>query len=120
MLPLLEIIGVNSTKNTFLVGFAFLESEKENNVTWTLKICKTMLKNQENMSNVIVTDHNTALMNSVAKVFHTLYALLCKYHVTKNVRSRLKPVGGTRIKGEDGKMVKPGVVLERKWIPEMV
>ncbi|XP_058748401.1 protein FAR1-RELATED SEQUENCE 5-like [Vicia villosa] len=37
-LPLLEVIGVTSMENAFSVGFAFLESEKENKVTWALDI----------------------------------------------------------------------------------
>lgn len=66
------------------------------------------------MLNVILTDRDTTLMNSIAKVFPTSYALLCKYHITKNVRSRLKSTVGTKqIKDEDGKMVKPSVVLEK-------
>lgn len=113
-LPLLEIVGVTSKKMTYLVGFAFLESEKENNVTWALEMCKTMLKEQENMSLVIITDRDNALMNSVATVFPTSSALLCKYHITKNVRSQVKPTVGTKqVNGKDRKMAKPGVVVEK-------
>lgn len=54
-----------------------------------LKMCKT------NMSNVIVTDRDTALMNMVANVFPTSCALLCRYHI-KNVRSRLKLAVSTK------------------------
>lgn len=112
-LPLLKIISVTSAKKTFSMRFAFLESEKEVNVTWALEMFKTLLKDQENMLNVIIIDRHTALMNSVAKVFPTSYALLCQYHITKKVRSRLKPVvGNKQIKDEDKKMVKPDVVLE--------
>lgn len=60
-----------------------------------LKMCKTLLKDQENMSNVIVTDRDTALMNMVANVFPTSCALLCRYHI-KNVRSRLKLAVSTK------------------------
>ncbi|XP_050878002.1 protein FAR1-RELATED SEQUENCE 5-like [Lathyrus oleraceus] len=55
-LLLLGIVSATSTKKTFSVGFAFLESEKEVTVTWALEMCKTLLKEHENMSNVIVTD----------------------------------------------------------------
>lgn len=89
-LPLLKIIGVTSTEKTFLVEFAFLKSEKEVNVTWTLEMCKTLSKDQENMLNVIVTDRDIAMMNSIAKVCPTSYALLCRYHITKNVSNQLK------------------------------
>lgn len=45
--PLLEIFGVTSTEMTYSVSFAFLESEKEGNVTWTLEMCKSMLKDKK-------------------------------------------------------------------------
>lgn len=51
---------------TFSVGFAFLKSEKEDNVTQALEVYQTMLKDQENMTNAIVTNCDTTLMNSVA------------------------------------------------------
>lgn len=46
-LPLLVIVGVTSTEKTYSVGFAFPESEKEENVTWALEVCQTMLKDKE-------------------------------------------------------------------------
>ena len=55
-LPLLEIVGVPSTDKTISVGFGFLECEKEDNVTWALGICKTLLKDPQNMPKVIVID----------------------------------------------------------------
>ena len=42
--PLLEIVGVTSTGKTFSGGIGFLEYEKEDNVTWALGVCKTLLK----------------------------------------------------------------------------
>lgn len=45
-LSLLEMVGVTSTKMTYSIGFVFLESKKEDNVTWVLEMWKTMLKDQ--------------------------------------------------------------------------
>ena len=36
--PLLEMVGVTSTEKTYSIGFAFLESEKEENVPWALEV----------------------------------------------------------------------------------
>lgn len=83
----MEIIGVTFTEMIFSLGFAFLESEKEKSVTWALEVCQTMLKDQEKMSKVIDIDHNVKLMNLVARVFPTSYALLCRYGIIENVRS---------------------------------
>ena len=64
------------------------------------------------MPQAIVTDRDTALMNAVAKVFPSSNALLCRYHITKNVRCRVKPAVGTKLVDlEDGKLVKTGVIV---------
>lgn len=70
---LLEIVGVTSTKMVFSVGFAILESEKEENVTWALEMCKTILKNQENVPQVTIINRNTTLMNFVC---HTVFDIV--------------------------------------------
>lgn len=108
------MVGVTSTEKTYYVGFEFVESEKEENVTWTLKVCRAMLKDQEEMLKVIVTDHDTTLMNLVAKILPTSYALLCRHHITKNVISWIKLVVETKqLKVVDRKMVKACVIVEK-------
>lgn len=73
-----------------------------------------MLKDKKDTPKFIITNRDTTLMNLVTKVFPTSYTLLCRYHITKNVKSRLKPaVGTTKFKGEDKKMVKASVIVER-------
>lgn len=42
-LPLLEMVGVTSTEKTYSIRFAFLESEKKDNDTWVLEVCRTLL-----------------------------------------------------------------------------
>ncbi|XP_050890067.1 uncharacterized protein LOC127095416 [Lathyrus oleraceus] len=89
MFPIVLIL--DSTYKTNKYRLPLLEmSEKEENVTWALEVCRTLLKDQGEMPKVIVISDN-ALMNSVAKVFPTSNALLYRYHMTKNVRSRVKP-----------------------------
>ncbi|XP_050908713.1 uncharacterized protein LOC127122416 [Lathyrus oleraceus] len=81
LLPLLEMVGVTSTKNTYSVGFSYFECEKEDNFTWVLEVCRTLLKDQGEMPKVIVTDHDTVLMKSAAKVKEKI---ICAW--TDNVR----------------------------------
>lgn len=65
------------------------------------------------MPHVIVTDCNTLLMNLVTHIYPTSYALLCRYHVTKNMRSKTKGAfGNKQIKDKYGKLIKPSQILE--------
>ncbi|CAK8534629.1 unnamed protein product [Lathyrus sativus] len=75
-LTLLEMVGVTLTEKTYSNGFAFLEYEKKDNFTWALEVCRALLKIQGEMPKAIVTDRDTTLMNSVAKLFHYSNELL--------------------------------------------
>ncbi|XP_058757277.1 uncharacterized protein LOC131630516 [Vicia villosa] len=113
-LPLFELVGVTSTDKTYAVGFAFLKCEKEDNFTWELEVCRSLLKEKVDMPKAIVTDRNTPLMNTAAKVFPFSNALFCRYHISTNVRSRVKPaVEKKQLEFEGGKLVKPSVVVEQ-------
>ncbi|XP_058768454.1 uncharacterized protein LOC131642199 [Vicia villosa] len=70
------------------------------------------------MPKEIVTDRGPALMNVVAKVFPSSDALLCQYHISCNVRSKVKLVVGTKqVETEGGKPVMPGVVVDQIMDP---
>ncbi|XP_058783719.1 uncharacterized protein LOC131658444 [Vicia villosa] len=42
LLPLLDIVGVTSTKLTFSVGFSYMEHKRKRNFTWALDKLKTL------------------------------------------------------------------------------
>jgi len=87
-MPLFEIVGVTSTKMTYLVAFAFLSFERENNFIWTLEMLVGLLTSKRNMPKVIITDKDPALMKAVAKVLPKTDHVLCYFHIEKNVKSR--------------------------------
>ncbi|XP_058746055.1 uncharacterized protein LOC131618923 [Vicia villosa] len=69
---------------------------------------------QVEMPKAIVTNGDTALMNAVAKIFPSSNALLCRYHITCNVKSKVKSALGTKqVETNGGKSVKPGVIVEQ-------
>ncbi|XP_058757511.1 uncharacterized protein LOC131630788 [Vicia villosa] len=88
--------------------------QKEDNFTWALGICKSLLVDQKNLPSLSVTNRDNALMNTVATFFPTLIALLCRYHITCNVRSKLKVAVGTKERKDDnGNIIKAGVVVDK-------
>ncbi|GAU51671.1 hypothetical protein TSUD_371910 [Trifolium subterraneum] len=91
-MPLFKIVGVTSTEESYNVGFAYIANEKEDNFVWALETCKSLLIRKETFPKVIVTDKDKSLMNVVAKVFPNSTALVCRVHVYKNVKAKLKAV----------------------------
>lgn len=89
-MPLFEMVGVTSTDKTFNVAFAFLSNEKEDNFRWAVQECQKLLQSKELGPKVVVTDRDTALTNVVAEVFPNATALVCRFHVFKNVTSKCK------------------------------
>jgi DNA-directed RNA polymerase subunit L len=87
-MPLFEIVGVTSTNMTYFVGFAFLFFEQEDNFTWTLEMLVGLLSSKLNMPKMVVTDRDNALMNVVAKVLPETNAILCYFHIGKNIRAK--------------------------------
>ncbi|KAL6503348.1 hypothetical protein OROGR_025271 [Orobanche gracilis] len=96
---LFEIVRFTSTGRTFSVGFAWVSNEKEDNFIWVLQQCTSLLRNEDLRPRVILTDRDFALMNAVEEVFPTSAAMVCRFHVTKNVTSRMKEV--VKIKNEE-------------------
>ncbi|XP_058189377.1 PKS-NRPS hybrid synthetase cheA-like [Rhododendron vialii] len=82
--PLLQIVGVTSTKMTFCTAFAFMECEKTKNYTWVVEKLKDMM-DPNALPSVIVTDMELALMNVITNVFPHATNLLCRWHIGKNV-----------------------------------
>ncbi|XP_050893360.1 uncharacterized protein LOC127099673 [Lathyrus oleraceus] len=89
------------------------------NILATLK--RKRLENISNIKQVYNIWHLTykPLMRDRTEMQQLLKLLddisyMSRYHITKNVRSRVKPVVWTKqIESEDGKMVKVGVVVEK-------
>ncbi|KAH9750386.1 protein FAR1-RELATED SEQUENCE [Citrus sinensis] len=96
---LLEIVGVTSTAMTFNVGFAYLESEREDNYIWALERLKTIMQD-DILPTMIVTDRELALMNAIEKIFPSATNLLCRWHISRNVLANCKKLFETNERWE--------------------
>jgi len=104
-MSLFEIVGVTSTKMTYSVAFSFLSFERENNFIWTLEMLVGLLTSKHNMSKVIVTDRDPALMKAVAEVLPKTDHVVCYFHIEKNVKSRCVTDCRVKTKPSKGKVV---------------
>lgn len=62
-------------------------------------MCLDLIKYAENMSKVVVTDMDTALLNVAPNVFPKSIDLVCRLHISKIVRATWK----TEAKSNDPK-----------------
>ncbi|XP_058768863.1 uncharacterized protein LOC131642659 [Vicia villosa] len=88
--PLFEIVGMTSTKLTFAVAFAYMESEQTETFCWVLDKLKQLFIKQDDCPQVILTDRDLALMKVIETVFPKTTNLLCQFHINKNVKSKCK------------------------------
>ncbi|XP_038687544.1 uncharacterized protein LOC119986927 [Tripterygium wilfordii] len=65
-LPLIEIVSVTSTSQTFCIAFAYLHSEKEASYTWALE-CLRPAMHRCTSPRVIITDRELGLMKACAQ-----------------------------------------------------
>jgi hypothetical protein len=80
-IPLLEVVGVTSTKLTFSIAFAYLEHEREENFTWALERLQDLFYSEKLIPNVIVTDRELALMHVIETVYLNASHMLCTFHI---------------------------------------
>jgi len=90
-MPLLTIVEHTSIDTTFHVGFAFLELERPKDYAWVLRHLKDAYDALDLLDpDIIVIDRDLALMQAIKEVFPTTNALLCIWHVNKNVLKNCK------------------------------
>jgi len=68
-LPLLEIVGVTSTRLTFSTVFVLMSTECENNFTWALQRLRGLFLRGDVYPTFIVSDRDLALVNAIEVVY---------------------------------------------------
>ncbi|XP_076892250.1 protein FAR1-RELATED SEQUENCE 5-like [Bidens hawaiensis] len=89
--PFVQFIGVTSTSKSFCIGHAVLLRERQTDFTWALEHLKGMLEDSIE-SRVIVTDRDSALMNSCKQVFPNATRNMGRWHIRENIKKKWKEV----------------------------
>jgi len=88
-MPLLVIAGINEDSKIFLLGFALLASEKEENVKWAFQKIFSHL----NKKPLIICSDSCPTLNSViANLFPSTHHLWCGWHVEQNLAKHLQSI----------------------------
>jgi transposase-like protein len=80
--PLLDMVGVASTLQTFHLGCAIMTNENEETYTWVLRQVEGVC---DYRPGTIVTDRELGLLNAIVNVFPDAHHMLCEWHVITNV-----------------------------------
>ncbi|KAK8946513.1 hypothetical protein KSP39_PZI007086 [Platanthera zijinensis] len=83
-MPLLSIVGVTSTSQSFFGAFVFMSDETEYSYRWALDCFKSILDSCS-LPLVLITDRELALMNAIKIIFPHSKNLLCQVHIHRNI-----------------------------------
>jgi hypothetical protein len=87
-MPLVDTVGIDNCNRTFFISFAFMSSETNKDYKWStqcnLELYQLYVPTVEGLS-IIATNVDAALIKAVHKKFPKAVALLCQWHVQKNI-----------------------------------
>ncbi|CAJ2651958.1 unnamed protein product [Trifolium pratense] len=90
-LPLMHIVGVTATHQTFTFVYCFMAGERIEDYLWALRHIQQVFAAFLFVPKTFVTDCELALMNALSVVFSdngNVDFLLCQWHINKNIFSR--------------------------------
>ena len=79
-MPMLNVVGVTATYETFNAGFVLLSGETEKEYVWALEAFSTVVRPA-----LVVTDRELALINAISTAWPGTVNILCTWHVNKTV-----------------------------------
>ncbi|XP_076924476.1 uncharacterized protein LOC143586918 [Bidens hawaiensis] len=84
-------VGDTPMQKSFCIAHVVLLRERQTDFTWALEHLKGMLEDSIE-PRVIVTDRDSALMNSCKKIFPNAIKNLCRWHIHENIKKKWKGI----------------------------
>ncbi|KAI9046318.1 uncharacterized protein KD926_004156 [Aspergillus affinis] len=92
-MPLLDIVGMTATGDTFYAAFGFMHNETEDTYGFILKcLSDTLFYYECGYPRVIVTDKEKGLYNAIEKEFNFTDHILCIWHIQKVIMTKCRPI----------------------------
>jgi hypothetical protein len=90
-LPLLNVIAITGMNTVLPVFQAWLPGEAEPDFVWALNMLRLlMIENDVPLARIILTDRDLACMKALCQVFPGIPIMVCRWHMVKNVESRVR------------------------------
>ena len=88
-MPLIVFCGINEDAKTLILGFAAVQSEREEHVRWTFE---KLFDDLETVPEILGSDSCSTLRKVIKSVLLDTRHLLCGWHVNQNVAKHLGPI----------------------------
>ncbi|CCE34608.1 uncharacterized protein CPUR_08542 [Claviceps purpurea 20.1] len=89
-MPLLNIVAASAMNSTIQVALCLMTSETQVDYEWALLQLRRLLCDARiPLPNVVLTDKDVALINACKDAFPAAKALICRWHVNKNVVAKV-------------------------------
>ena len=89
-MPMLHGVGITATYQTFSAFIVFMRAEREDNYRWAPSCLRSLLEANDTRPEVMVTDREMALMNTIGTEFPHAKNLLCIWHINQDIAARYK------------------------------
>lgn len=89
-MALFHVMGVSSTHQSLSLCFCFMQQEHKDHYVWALEEMKKCFDLSSSEPRTAVTDRELALTGALEIVFPQCQALLCIWHIDKNVLANIK------------------------------
>lgn len=89
-MPLLSIVGITGTNNSFNVGLCFMPGETTPDFVWALAQLKELLHKHRVRPRLFVVDRDRACLAAVKATFPGTTIRLCSWHMYKGVKAWLQ------------------------------
>ncbi len=102
-LPLIQIVGVTATGQSFTCAYIYVSDELEVTYTWVLeRLADLMVMTGIPTPEVLLTDRDLALMSACGTVFPGAKHILCIWHINQKVGEKCRK--GSLAEGDNWKI----------------
>lgn len=92
-MPMLDVVGITATLQTFPIAIGFLDKETETDYRWMLETLRRIMSDfNVELPSVLITDRELALTKACKDIFAHSCQIICEWHVRKNVTDNISKI----------------------------
>jgi hypothetical protein len=88
-MPLIDILGVTNTGNSFIFAFCFVTSESSDNWGFVLQCLERVVYEGLPLPRVVLADQGLGLRSVFQRVWSRAVLQFCEWHAAQNIKARL-------------------------------